>query len=77
MDWRKRKRPNGLKGKKRGAEKIIPDPEDVQRLRDALDSDAKFKYQDLIDEWRKAFDDSKSYEKGSHITPINGEGEES
>lgn len=81
MDWRRRKRDNGLLGKKVGPRAFnAPTPseiEDIERLRNSLESDAKFKYQDLIDGWRQAFDDSKSYDKGSHIKPINSEGEES
>ena len=80
MDWRRRKRDNGLLGKKVGPNVYSPtvaEKEEIERLRKSLESDAKFKYQDLIDGWRNAFDDSKSFDKGSHIKPINGEGEES
>ena len=80
MDWRSRKRDNGLLGKKVGPNTYSPtvsEKEDIEQLRRSLESDAKFKYQDLIDGWRKAFDSDHAYQKGSHIKTINGEGEES
>jgi len=79
MDWRKRKRDNGLLGKKVGPNVYSPtvaEKKDIEQLRRSLESDAKFKYQDLIDGWRQARD-GHDYQEGSHIKPINGEGEES
>lgn len=80
MDWRRRKRDNGLTGKKVGPNVYSPtvsEMEDIERLRKSLESDAKFRYQDLIDGWRNAFDSDHAYQKGSHIKTINSEGEES
>ena len=77
-DWRSRKRDNGLRGKRRGAEQIQPDIADVEKLRKALDDGSgDFKYQELIDHWWKAFGNDHAYQEGSHIKPINSEGEES
>ena len=80
MDWRQRKRDNGLSGKRVGPNNYSPtvaEKSDIEKLRKALESDAKFKYQDLIDGWRNAFDSDHAYQKGSHIKTINSEGEES
>ena len=79
MDWRRKKRDNGLLGKRFGPNNYTPTPgeiPDIEKLRKSLESDAKFVYQDLIDGWRQARD-GHDYQVGSHITPINCEGEES
>ena len=80
MDWRRRKRDNGLSGKRVGPNNYSPtvaEISDIERLRKTLESDAKFKYQDLIDGWRNAFGNDLDYQEGSHIKTINSEGEES
>ena len=68
---------NGLLGLKVGPNRIRGDQEEAKNLRKALESEGKFVYQDLIDGWRTAFGSDWDYQEGSHIKPINGEGEES
>ena len=51
MDWRRKKRDNGLLGKRFGPNNYTPTPgeiPDIEKLRKSLESDAKFVYQDLV-----------------------------
>ena len=68
---------NHLLGIRTGPKVIRGEEEDVKNLRKGLESEGKFIYQDLIDGWRNAFGNDWDYQEGSHIKPINGEGEES
>lgn len=54
-------------------------PEDGAQLRAAVDSGDNFKHQALVDYYRSGFanPEAPSYQSGSLVRSINGEGEES
>ena len=75
MAWRKTK--NVGAGSKQGfAQDVKGDEEDCDLLRRNLHKGDNFIYQDLIDGYLELSQKHNSYEVGTFVRPINGEGEE-
>ena len=75
MAWRKTK--NVGAGSKQGfAQDVKGDEEDCDLLRRKLHEGDNFIYQDLIDGYLELSQKHNSYEEGTFVRPINGEGEE-